>query len=75
MMSTYFHCQGRILHLGRCLTLDQLLLGEKISYCKTHAQILNYKLCKLMSLNLKCSFLADYSIYHNKNYKVTAELT
>lgn len=28
-----------------------------------------------MSLNLKCSFLADYSIYHNKNYKVTAELT
>lgn len=28
-----------------------------------------------MSLNLKCSFLTEYNIYHNKNYKVTAELT
>lgn len=63
------------LYLGRHLTWEQLWLGEKISFCKTYTHILNYKLSKLMSLNLKCSFLADYSIYHNKNYKVTVELT
>jgi len=37
--------------------------------------MLNYKLSKLLSFNLKCGLLADYGIYHHKNYEVTVELT
>lgn len=62
-------------YIGRCLTLGQLQLAEKISFSKAYAYILNYKLSKLLSLKPKCGLLTDYGIYHHKNYKVTAELT